>query len=100
MKLGRVFGIAFIVLGVIFTWFAYTMLRDANFTMKFLTAGPALALLGLGFAIFPGGNITAKESKTKAKNPGVMFSEAPKAHIIAWVIFFAVGCVLSYLLFR
>jgi hypothetical protein len=100
MKLGRIFGIMFLVIGAFLTWLAYSMLNEAGVTLKIFMTGPGLISLGIGFIIFPGGNITAKESKEKTKEPKVMFNEAPKSHLIAWGIFIVIGIIAASVIFK
>ena len=94
MQLGRFIGIIFLLLGGFLTAFLDTMMRDGSF-IKFLIAGPPLALLGLAMLLFPGGNITLNDSKTEQKEPSVLMDEAPKSHKIAWVVALAAGLVLA-----
>ena len=91
MKLGHVFGIFMIVVGGIFSYLASTMLNDAGMTLKIFVAGPGLITLGVAFLIFPGGNITPKESREKTKDPKTFYTEAPLLHKIMWGTFAIIG---------
>ncbi|RZL62473.1 MAG: hypothetical protein EOO93_08645 [Pedobacter sp.] len=95
MQLGRLFGFLFLVIGGFIAAMMHVSLRDDGQTIEFLIAGPALALIGIAMLIFPGGNITAEESKTKQKEPSVVFKEAPASHKIAWVVAGIAGVVLA-----
>jgi hypothetical protein len=99
MKLGRITGILLLVFGIVFTWVSAAMLKDAGMTFRLFTAGPVLIALAIALIIFPGGNITAKESKAKTKDPMIMIKEAPKSHLAAWGIFTVVGIIISIIIF-
>ncbi len=95
MQLGRFLGIFIVFIGLVFSWFAVTMLRDAGFTLRLLAAGPGLVIVGLAFIVFPGGNMTLKESRAKTKDPQVVFREAPGSHKVAWGVAVAIGAVIT-----
>lgn len=99
MKLGRFMGLFLMIMGAVFSWFAFSMIKDAGFTIKMFLSGPALFTVGIAFLFFPGGNITAKESREKTKDPQIVFSEASNSHKIAWGIATVMGVILSYLVF-
>lgn len=98
MKLGRFYGIFVLIIGVVFSWFAFTMTRDAGFTIRLFVAGPLFVVLGLAFLVFPGGDITAKESREKTKDPGVVFSQAPQRDKIAWGVAATIGAIITLVL--
>lgn len=100
MQLGRVFGIVFILLGAVMGYAAYTQLQDTGSTIKLFVAGPALIGAGVGFLIFPGGNITTQESRSKEKDPKIVMSDAPISHKAAWVLLGAVGFVIGEYFFN
>jgi hypothetical protein len=100
MQLGRIYGFLLVIFGTFITWLAYSMLDEAGLTLKVFMAGPTLFGLGIGFLIFPGGNITAKESKEKTKNPQVVVKEAPMLHKIVWVVCAVVGFIASQFIFK
>jgi hypothetical protein len=100
MKLGRVFGIALLFIGIPLSWLAYSMLNETGSCFRILMAGPVIIALGIGMIIFPGGNITAKESREKTKDPKVMIQEAPKSHLIAWVIFMVIGFIATQVIYK
>ena len=72
MQLGRFLGIFTITLGLVFSRFAFSMLRDAGFTLRLFTAGPALVIVAIAFRIFPGGTINLKENRGKTKDPQIV----------------------------
>lgn len=96
MKLGILFGILLIVLGAPLTGLFYEMVHDSGEAFRFLFAGPPLILIGLTMIFFPGGNITAMESRKKIKDPGIVFAEAPMAHKIIWVVAGIIGVIISF----
>jgi len=91
MKLGRLLGIILLPVGGFMAWIAYGMLNTGGVTLKLLTAGPALAILGFSLLFFPGGDITAKESREKTKDPKIFMKEAPLSHKIAWAVALLIG---------
>jgi hypothetical protein len=95
IQLGRIFGLLLVFLGVIFTLTATGMFRDAGFTLRLFTAGPALVLLGVAMLVFPGGDITARESRSKQKDPMVFFKQAPALHKAVWFGAILAGAVVS-----
>jgi hypothetical protein len=82
------------------SWLAYSALNEVGVTLRIFMTGPVLVALSVAFMIFPGGNITVKESREKIKNPNVMFKEAPKGHRIAWGIFAVIGFIVSLSLYK
>ena len=99
MQLGRVFGILSIWIGGIFTWLAIFTLQDSGSTLKLFTVGPGFIAIGIAMIIFPGGKITAKESRQKIKHPDVMFKEAPTSHLVSWVISGVAGFIATIMIF-
>ena len=100
MQLGRFFGIIFMLIGGGFSFMAYKMIQDEGSTFKLLIAGPSLFLMGISFLFFSGGNITLAESKSQQKDPGVMFSEAPMMHKIAWAASGVIGLIIAFVFFK
>lgn len=100
MQLGKFFGIVFIIIGAFFSGMAYSMIQSTGSTFKLFIAGPALLLLGISFLFFSGGNITLAESKSQQKDPGVMFSEAPMMHKIAWAVSGVIGLIIAFVVFK
>jgi hypothetical protein len=96
MLLGRFFGIFLMVLGGLFTYFYTSMVDSAGFTLKMFTAGPALIGVGIAMFIFPGGNITAAQSRAKEKEPNTFITEAPLLHKVMW----GAGGVAGYFIFQ
>ena len=96
MQLGRFFGIVFILIGGFFSAMAYQMIQTEGSTFKLLIAGPSLLAIGIAFIIFPGGNITLNESKSQSKDPGVMFSDAPAMHKVAWGVAGVLGIAIAF----
>jgi len=95
MQLGRFVGIIFLLLGGFLTAMLDQLLRQDGVIIKLLVAGPGLVFVGIAMLLFPGGNITIKESKTQQKEPGVFIEEAPKSHKIAWGVALAAGIILA-----
>jgi hypothetical protein len=100
MQLGRFFGLIFILLGGGFAYFNYTMIRDSGYTIKLFMAGPALIGVGFAMLIFPGGNITAAESRNKEKDPKTWMSEAPALHKVMWAVGGIAGFAINALFFK
>lgn len=95
MQLGRIFGIAFLVIGLTLAFGAYYQIQESGSVMKLFLAGPALMGVGFGFIIFPGGSISTEESKSKTKDPKLVTGDAPMSHRIAWVIFGILGFIVG-----
>jgi uncharacterized membrane protein YccF (DUF307 family) len=100
MQLGRFFGMIFIFIGGFISAFGYHMLQKEGAVLKICLAGPCLFLMGVAMLFFPGGNITVSESKTKQKEPNVVFGEAPGLHKIVWLVALAVGGVISFVFLK
>ena len=100
MQVGRYFGIFLVVIGGFFGYMAYGMMTSAGMTLRIFTAGPGLAGMGVAMMLFPGGNITASQSRKKEKDPRIVFSEAPPLHLITWVVGFAVGMIAMRLIHK
>ena len=98
MQVGRYLGIFLVVIGGFLGYMAYGMLNTAGATLRIFTAGPGLAGTGIAMMLFPGGNITASQSRKKEKDPRVVFSEAPPLHYVMWVVGFGVGMLAMRLL--
>ena len=95
MQLGRFFGIFCIIIGGIFSYLGFSMLDEAGMTLKVFTAGPGLIGLGVAMLFFPGGDITAAESRNKVKDPKTFISGAPVLHLVIWAVAFLGGMLIS-----
>jgi hypothetical protein len=98
IQIGRFFGFFLIMIGCYFTWLYTSMLDTAGFTLKLFSAGPALIGVGVAMLIFPGGDITAAESRSKEKDPRVFMTEAPMLHKIIWIAAAAAGYFIFHML--
>lgn len=95
MLIGRFFGILAILLGGIFSYLGYGMMTETGSVFKFLLAAPVFLFIGIALLFFPGGNVTAKQSRNKEKHPKAWIDEAPKHHKIIWVLAGIIGSIIS-----
>ena len=99
MQLGRLMGVFLAFMGMMMAIMAHSMLNDAGFTLKFLTAGPALTCVGVAMIFFPGGNITLSESRNREKDPQIWLSEAPTKDKFVWIVAGVAGAIVSFSMF-
>lgn len=99
MQVGRLMGGLLAFIGVLMAVAAHSMLNDAGFTLKLLTAGPMFTAIGVAMIFFPGGNITLSQSRNKEKDPQTWLTEAPKTDKFAWAVAGIAGAVVSFSMF-
>ena len=103
MFVGRFVGLAFAILGALFTALAFSMLTDAGMTLKVFVFGPAVLAIGLAMMIFPGPKTTAAEWRAFSKSVGgdpvqmrrAFWGGSPLLHKVIWTFAGVVGLVVA-----
>jgi hypothetical protein len=93
--LGRVVGGLLIPLGLVFSWLAHSMLSSGAPTLRLFVVGPALALVGVALAAFPGGDQTLAQTIERRVAGAQWVSHAPVAHKAAWLVALVAGFLVS-----
>jgi hypothetical protein len=92
---GRLVGALFIPIGGVASWLAHSMLASGAPTLRVLTAGPALVLLGLALMVFPGAPRTVAQTRQGAEAQREWVTQAPGLHKAAWVVAVGLGLLCS-----
>ena len=96
MLYGRAVGLVLFFFGVLLSVLMVAMLFLSGSVIRFLLAGPAMGLLGLGMLIFPGGKLTYQESRREDFEASDFFSNAPLFHKIMWTLLLVAGFIIAF----